>query len=127
MSVVVEINDALTKDKYTFLHAVQPDIELRLRQAGIKVVEPSLADAALLVEVYGFWSSDVNACSWTTMTRVMQYTHVIRRGQHYQMFSCIWSNDKISHAGGSHFTGFTQVITEQITSFLNDYLAANQP
>jgi len=126
--MLIRINDALAKDKDAFLRTVQPDIELRLRQAGIKVLEaPAPADALLQVDVDGFWSSDGVTCTWLTSTSVNERTHVIRHDQHYELTSTIWHDGDIQTAGSNRFNGFTKTITEQITSFLNDYLAANQP
>jgi len=128
VSVVVSIQDSLTRDENTFIATVQPDIELRLRQAGIKVVEPSpLTDALLFVDVKGMWSPSGTICTWITETRALQDAHVVRHGQHYQMFVCIWRDMSIQLVGSDHFGGFTSQVAQQTTSLLNDWLAANQP
>ncbi len=128
MSVVVSIQDSLSRDENTFIATVQPNIELRLRQSGIKVVEPSpLTDVLLFVDVKGMWTPGGTMCTWITETRVMQDAHVIRHGQHYQMFVCIWRDLSIELVGSDHFGGFTSQVAQQTTSLLNDWLAANQP
>ncbi len=128
VSVVVSIQDSLSRDENTFIATVQPNIELRLRQSGIKVVEPSpLTDVLLFVDVKGMWTPGGTMCTWITETRVMQDAHVIRHGQHYQMFVCIWRDLSIELVGSDHFGGFTSQVAQQTTSLLNDWLAANQP
>ncbi len=125
--VVVEMDGTLPQDKYTCIEAVRPGIELRLRQAGIKVVEAPSAEALLTVQVLAVSTPGGEMRSWSTLTNVTEWTHVIRHGQHYGLVSSIWSASHINQAGSNRFDGFTQVVTGQITSFLNDYLAVNQP
>ena len=126
--VVVSINGTLPQDNNLLIEAVRPDIELRLRQAGIKVVELPSAEAVLTVQVLAVPAPDETVSSWSTVTNVTEWTHIIRRGQHYGLWSTNWSYSHINIAGRSRFfDAFKRAITEQITSFLNEYLAANQP
>ncbi len=124
--VEVDIEGTLTQDKNAFIETVRPDIELRLRQAGIQVVGPE-ADVCLLVQVNGFWAPDNGSCCWCTKTDVLEISQVIRHGRHYRLMSPIWNASGITQVGRSHFNGYTQAITSQITSLLNDYLAVDQP
>ena len=109
LQVAVSIEGVSPQYKDTFIRTVQLDVESRLRQAGIQVADANAGTDAGVLGVYVgvVWTTDRQFCSWDTELGVSEWTHAVRRGQHYMVPSTIWSKSSVSHARSKYTDGFT--------------------
>ena len=123
MSVSVSITGA--PDGTVSDATVQTDVELRLRQSGLRIVDVDKADAVLEVDVIvlqdsegrGFvYRADLNVWQSVFLPRVARTTAA----------KTWYARGVVGMAGTSRFTEVVrQVLRDKTDEFLNAYLAAN--
>jgi hypothetical protein len=110
---------------------IRTDVELKLRMAGIKVIDEDdtklISDAILYVEVIGYKLPDHPMYSFGIQVQVRQYGTFKRFLGNEELILGVetWSVNTVGYAGEDKMDYIRDGVKEFIDQFLNAYLSVN--
>jgi hypothetical protein len=106
--------------------AIQADVELKLRQAGIKIADPKAETLVLLYVSVQFWEdSPVALWPYTINVEVLQDVLLARDTSILVKYSPTWSTHIIGGIKPAGVRDVRGLIKDQVDKFINAYLAEN--
>lgn len=105
--------------------AIQTDVELKLRQAGIPVLDPKVGSPWLDVNVNVL--SDSNSAIWTWTIRVELHQDAIltRDSSIFAKDAVTWGLGMFGQIGKQNLRSLRDNIKDKVDQFINAYLAVN--
>lgn len=109
--------------------AFQTDVELRLRQYGVRVLsrEESLqtvGDPCLYVVVTVQGNERLGICAGSVRVALQEVT-LLQRNPETAVPATTWDKGAVWLGGSSYLNKLRQVVIDRVDMFINDYLAAN--
>jgi hypothetical protein len=104
--------------------AIQADVELKLRQAGIKIADPKAETLVLLYVSVQFWEdSPVALWPYTISVEVLQDVLLARDTSILVTYAPTWSTHIIGGVKPARARDVRDLIKDQVDRFINAYLA----
>jgi hypothetical protein len=104
--------------------SLRTDVELRLRNNGVKIDNDSLQAVSFSVE--GLWNDSKTVCSFVATVRVREHAIIYRQGVPKKVFVDTWHDARYGYSGSSVIKKSAQEgLTSLADSLANLYLSSN--